>query len=437
MKKGRGRTYRKRHRKQSTAFSSSVNLSYKNEYILLKKWLKEKGYKNNNLNPALFSGRGLMTTKTLQAEELIISLPEKCLLTSNTVLNSYLGEYILKWRPPISPLIALCSFLIAEKWFHRKSVWKPYLDLLPETYTCPVYLEQVTLNLFPEPLRRKAVDQLLFIHDLFTSSKQFFSSLQPLFSEDVEIIFNFSAFQWAWCTINTRTVFMKHSQKDCFSREPDIYALAPFLDLLNHNPKAQVKASFNENTKCYEIKTHLGYQKYKEVYICYGPHDNQRLLLQYGFVASDNPHSCVHVSTDTLLKYVYSEDKQKSTKLSILREHKMLDDLTFGWDGPSWTLLTALKLLCLEADEFSLWKKVVLGDVASRKNEEKSVAFATKICTSLMEETQHVLQKVSDLKNHDEQLVNQLTLVEALHTENLRILQLSYEILQHLLSTTI
>ncbi|XP_070606497.1 SET domain-containing protein 4 [Erythrolamprus reginae] len=440
MKKSRGRTYRKRRRKQSASFSSnSVNLSCKNEYILLKKWLKEKGYKNNNLIPAVFSetGRGLMTTKTLQAEELIISLPEKCLLTSNTVLNSYLREYILKWRPLISPLIALCSFLIAEKWLHGKSVWKPYLDLLPETYTCPIYLEQETLNLFPEPLRRKALEQRSLIHELFGSSKQFFSSLQPLFPEDVEIIFNFSAFQWAWCTINTRTVFMKHTQKDCFSREPDIYALAPFLDLLNHNPKAQVKASFNENTKCYEIKTHLGYQKYKEVYISYGPHDNQRLLLEYGFVASDNPHSCVHVSTDTLLNYVYSEDKQKSVKLSILRDHKLLDDLTFGWDGPSWTLLTALKLLCLEADEFTLWKKVVLGNVASRKNEEKSVAFATKICTSLMEQTQHVLQKVSDLKNCYEHLVNQLTLVEALHTENLRILQLSYEILQHLPSTTI
>uniref|UniRef100_A0A8C5RR25 SET domain containing 4 n=1 Tax=Laticauda laticaudata TaxID=8630 RepID=A0A8C5RR25_LATLA len=185
-----------------------------------------------------------MTTKTLQAEELIISLPEKCLLTSNTVLNSYLREYILKWKPPISPVIALCSFLIAEKWFHRKSVWKPYLDLLPETYTCPVYLEQETVNLFPEPLKRKALEQRSLIQDLFASSKRFFSSLQPLFPEDVEIIFNFSAFQWAWCTINTRTVFMKHSQKDCFSREPDIYALAPFLDLAYSLSKSAFSSYF-------------------------------------------------------------------------------------------------------------------------------------------------------------------------------------------------
>lgn len=84
--------------------------------------------------------------------------------------------------------------------------------------------------------------------------------------------------------------------------------------LLNlHFSHTQVKASFNENTKCYEIKTHLGCQKYKEVYISYGPHDNQRLLLEYGFVASDNPHSCVHVSTGKAM----ASSMQNSEKLRI------------------------------------------------------------------------------------------------------------------------
>ncbi|XP_062982719.1 SET domain-containing protein 4 isoform X2 [Elgaria multicarinata webbii] len=438
MKKSRGRTCRKRRRKQVGTVSSGVNLGHRYEYILLKKWLKKRGYNDNKLRPAQFAetGRGLMTTKALQAEELIISLPEECLLTTKTVLNSYLGEYIVKWKPPISPLVALCTFLVAEKGAHKKSLWKPYLDLLPDTYTCPICLEQETVNLFPEPLRRKAHEQRELVHDLFESSQTFFASLQPLFPQNVESLFNCCAFQWAWCTINTRAVYMKHSQRDCFSREPDTYALAPYLDLLNHNPAAQVKAAFNEKTKCYEIKTLLRCEKYKEIFICYGPHDNQRLLLEYGFVAVCNPHSSVHVGTDILLKYLFPEDKQRHMKLSILQEHKLLADLTFGWDGPSWRLLTALKLLCLETDQFTSWKKVLLGEVISERNEKKSLDLATKICLSLIEETWHALQKVSLLKRDCLHLVSQLSLVEALRTEDLRILQLSSEILQCLPSST-
>ncbi|XP_064380772.1 SET domain-containing protein 4 isoform X3 [Dromaius novaehollandiae] len=370
-----------------------------------------------------------MTTKALQAGELVISLPEKCLLTTGTVLRSCLGEYITKWKPPVSPLIALCTFLIAEKHAGAKSLWKPYLDVLPKTYTCPVCLEQDVVSLLPEPLRKKAQEQRTMIHELYMSSKAFFSSLQPLFAENTETIFNYSALEWAWCTVNTRTVHMKHSQRECFSLEPDVYALAPYLDLLNHSPNVQVKAAFNEQTRSYEIRTDSQCKKYEEVFICYGPHDNQRLLLEYGFVAIDNPHSSVYVSSDTLLRYFPPLDKQRNAKLSILKNHDFLENLTFGWDGPSWRLLTALKLLNLGEDEFTCWKRTLLGDVISATNEEQTLDVTEKICLFLIEETQHVLFQISQLKRDKENLKNHLALIEALRLEDLKILQKSAEIL--------
>ncbi|KAJ7320560.1 hypothetical protein JRQ81_020071 [Phrynocephalus forsythii] len=419
MKKKNGRTFRKRRRKQSSLGFAS--LSHKDEYIFLKKWLKERGYEDSKLRPAEFSetGRGLLTTKSLQAEDLVIALPEKCLLTTDTVLNT------------------LCTFLIAEKCGQTKSPWKPYLNLLPETYTCPVCLDYKTVDLLSEPLRRQAYEQRKRVQELFVSSQPFFSSLQPLFPKNLKSVFNYHAFRWAWCTINTRTVYMKPSQRGCFSKDPDIYALAPFLDLLNHNPAVQVKAAFNEKTKCYEITTLSTCKKYEEVFICYGPHDNQRLLLEYGFVAHNNPHSTVHVTTAMLLKYTAPEDKQRPMKLSILQENKLLDDLTFSWEGPSWKLLTTLKILSLEADQFPSWRKVLLGHVISEGNEKKSLDFATEICLSLTEETQHTLQKISLLKSDCQHLVTQLSLVEALRTEELHILQKTSEILWGLRSTTV
>ncbi|KAM6439014.1 SET domain-containing protein 4 [Rhynochetos jubatus] len=438
MKKSRGRTGRKRRKKHLQSFKDGVNCSDKLEYIKLRKWLRDRGFEDSNLRPAQFwdTGRGLMTTKALQVRDLVISLPEKCLLTTGTVLSSCLGEYIMKWKPPVSPLIALCTFLIAEKHAGEKSPWKAYLDVLPKTYTCPVCLERDVICLLPEPLRKKAREQRTTVHELYMSSKAFFSSLQPLFAENTGTIFNYSALQWAWCTINTRTIYMKHSQRECFSLEPDVYALAPYLDLLNHSPNVQVKAEFKEQTRSYEIWTNSRCKKYKEVFICYGPHDNQRLLLEYGFVAPDNPHSSVYVSPDTLLRYFPPLDKQRNAKLSILKDHNFLENLTFGWEGPSWRLLTALKLLSLGADEFTCWRRTLLGDVISARNEQQTLNITAKICHFLIEETQRVLLQISQLKRSKENLKNHLALVEALRLEDLKVLQKSAEILRNLTVAT-
>ncbi|XP_061857234.1 SET domain-containing protein 4 isoform X2 [Colius striatus] len=431
MKRSRGRTGRKRRRKQLQNFMYGVNCSHKLEYVKLKKWLKDRGFQDSNLRPAEFwvTGRGLMTTKALQAGDLIISLPEKCLVTTGTVLSSCLGEYIMRWKPPVSPLVALCTFLIAERHAGENSLWKPYLDVLPKTYTCPVCFEHDVVNLLPEPLRQKSQEQRTTVHEFYVSSKAFFSSLQPLFAENTGTIFTYSALQWAWCTINTRTIYMKHSQRECFSLEPDVYALAPYLDLLNHSPNVQVKAAFNEQTRSYEIRTNSQSKKYEEVFICYGPHDNQRLLLEYGFIAMDNPHSSVYVSSDTLLKYFPPLDKQRNAKLSILKDHDLLENLTFGWDGPSWRLLTTVKLLSLGADEFTCWRRTLLGDVISARNEQQSLNITAKICHFLIEETQHVLLQISQLKRDQETLKKHLSLVEALRSEELKVLQKSAEIL--------
>ncbi|XP_030058057.1 SET domain-containing protein 4 isoform X2 [Microcaecilia unicolor] len=432
MKKQRGRTGRHRRRKLGRRSAlGAVNYSHEPEYIQIKKWLKERGFDDSNLKITHFTdtGRGLVTTKSIQAGDIIISLPEKCLLTTSTVLGSYLGKYITEWKPPVSPLLAICTFLIVEKYAGDLSIWKPYLDVLPQSYTCPVYWEPEVETLLPEPLRRKAQEQRTVAQELYQSSKLFFTSLQSLFSQSVDSVFTFEALRWAWCTVNTRTVYMKNSQSPCFSNKPDVYVLAPYLDLLNHSPVVQVKAAFNEKNRCYEIIAGSNCRKHEQVFICYGPHDNQRLLLEYGFVASRNPHSSVFVSTDVLLHHVSPTDKQIPKKLSLLKEHNFLENLTFGRDGPSWKLLTAVKLLCLGSGEFMCWKKVLLGETVSDINEQNSLALVRNLCYHLIEETHDALRKLSLLKSERMDLEQHLALVETLRREELQILQASTEII--------
>ncbi|KAK7901261.1 hypothetical protein WMY93_018030 [Mugilogobius chulae] len=174
------------------------------------KFLKQRGFTSTALQPAHFSdtGRGLQTLKTIKPGQLLISLLKACLLTTATVLDSYR---------------------------HRSSLseWFPYIDALPTTYTCPVYFTDDVAALLPKLLQRQALEQRSSLQELHSSNQHFSGRLQPLVLEPVEEVFTYEALRWAWCTVNTRSVYMTHSHSHFLSGQ-DVCSLAPFLDLLNH-----------------------------------------------------------------------------------------------------------------------------------------------------------------------------------------------------------
>ncbi|KAL4657010.1 SET domain-containing protein 4 isoform X1 [Arapaima gigas] len=401
MGTGKGRRARKKRRqrlKQSSA--GALSLCHENQFVELRKWLHERGFQCNSLIPAQFSdtGRGLMTTQFIQAGDVLIALPERCLLTTATVLKSYLGEYIRRWKPAISPLLALCVFLISERHLGRVSQWKPYIDILPRSYTCPLYFSDEVVGLLPKILRKKVLSQRNMVFELHTCSQDFFKSLQTLFSHSVEDIFTCDALRWAWCSVNSRTVYMEHQQSPDLSTDPDTYAMAPYLDLLNHSPDVQVKAGFNQVTQCYEIQSMQGCKRFQQTFICYGPHDSQRLLLEYGFVAPNNPHRVVYVDPDILQQYFSEVDKQFAQKILFLKERGFLTNLTFGPDGPSWKLMTVLRLLSLKPEQYAFWKPVLLGATVSPDTEEQSLVVAWLLCHHFKQENTEARDKLSLMK---------------------------------------
>ncbi|XP_048865267.1 SET domain-containing protein 4 [Brienomyrus brachyistius] len=430
-----GRRARRKRRRQKSGQdrSRTVSLCHKSQYVELMRWLKERGFSSRSLVPALFSdtGRGLMTMLPVQAGDVLISLPETCLLTTTTVLRSPIGEYIRRWKPPLSPLLAICVFLISERHLGSQSQWKPYIDVLPKSYTCPAYFSDSAIGLLPGVLRKKALDQRDAVLEMHCSSLGFFHTLQPHFSQPVEDIFSLDAMRWAWCTVNSRTVYVQRCQSPFLSGDPDVYAMAPYLDLLNHSPVVQVEAGFNRATSCYEIRSTLGCKRFTQAFICYGAHDSQRLLLEYGFVAPNNPHRVVYVDPDLLQKFIIGADRQFSHKLLYLKDHHFLENLTFGVEGPSWKLMTTLRLLSLGPEQYASWKTVLLGAAVSQDCEERSVHLARILCQHLMEENTDALERLSLMKlDADLSLREQLSVVESLRCEEQKILGYSFEVLQ-------
>ncbi|XP_040035328.2 SET domain-containing protein 4 [Gasterosteus aculeatus] len=425
-----GRAARKRRQKRESAVQS-VSMCHQLPYVRLMKFLHQRGFTSTPLQPALFAdtGRGLQALRGIKPGQLVLSLPESCLLTTSTVLHSYLGQYIKSWKPRLSPLVALCVFLVCERHLGEASDWFPYIDVLPAAYTCPAYFADDVVAALPSGARRRALEQREAVREIHSSHRDFFRSLQPILSRPADEVLTYEALRWAWCSVNTRSVFMSHSSNHSLCGQ-DVYALAPFLDLLNHRPDVQVEASFNDVTRCYEIRSVCGTPRYRQAFINYGSHDSQRLMLEYGFVAPCNPNSVVYVEAD-LLCDVLRGDGGLDQKIKFLQENNFLHNLTVSSDGPSWRLMTALRLLSLPQTLYNLWKAVLLGQVLCEEREAWSVRTARTLCQRLLQESRAALDKISGLLGRSDQRVReQLHVVESLRQEERCILGSCLEALE-------
>ncbi|XP_013400368.1 SET domain-containing protein 4 isoform X2 [Lingula anatina] len=339
-----GRTWRQRNmKKQRPASKHSVSLNY----VLLFKWLKSNGFRCRKLQPAEFhdTGRGLLTLNSIPSGKCIISLPGRLLITSQTVMASDLGADIQRYIPRLSPLLALCIYLINEQLKGVDSFWHPYIQVLPTDFTTPVYYSQEELQWLPTRARQAAMEQIQTVTRQYLELKEFMSNIIKSHQKLAET-FSYEHFRWAWCVVNTRSVYMLQPRCQFLSNEIDHYALAPYLDLLNHSVDAKVDAGYNYDTKRYEIITWTAYSKYQQVYINYGPHNNTRLLVEYGFVLPSNCHNAVQFDLDQIKSNpMFSSINSSDKKLDFIREHKLQSDLSCLEDGLSWNLIKTLQIL--------------------------------------------------------------------------------------------
>jgi len=124
----------------------------------------------------------------------------------------------------------------------------------------------------------------------------------------------------------------------------DNIALVPFLDLLNHSPSVQVCTEYDRVYECFVLRTLTRCPKHHQVFINYGPHDNQQLLLDYGFITEPNPHDCI---TLTLHDVCCAVDWQPlATQLKFIQEKQLTSGLVISCDGVSWNLETLLLVCC-------------------------------------------------------------------------------------------
>ncbi|KAF8566948.1 SET domain-containing protein 4 [Paragonimus westermani] len=213
-----------------------------------------------------------------------------------------------------------------------KSIWAPYLAILPTEYTDPVFVFTADFDLYEnfKPHKHSSL-QPMDVHSAITKVMHRYhfawSILFPLlskagFCDSMDSDQPPSDFAWAWSTVNSRCVHCKlppFNPEDLnnacaklfnvlpvcrnsirfkvTSQSDEHISLIPFFDLLNHDPLvSSVPLSFDPEQNSIRLTLQHTLATDQQVYINYGPHDNLSLFVDYGFCLKPgaNPHDAVY-----------------------------------------------------------------------------------------------------------------------------------------------
>ncbi|XP_054718519.1 SET domain-containing protein 4-like [Uloborus diversus] len=316
--------------------------------------MAEKGFKSTKkLRPKYFFGfgRGLMTEEPIQSGDVILSIPENLLISPHLVLKSYLGTFFERHCPNASGQEILSTFLMCEKIKAETSEWYPYIKSLPKSYSLPSYFCDHAWSLLPESIFVEAQKHSETLKRSFETLTDLFRHLEiahPIFRSGLD----FELYKWAYCSVNTRCVYLKCAGKSCLGESCTYHlSLAPFLDLLNHHVEAQIIAGFNEEKKKFEITCFRDIKKYSQVFINYGCHSNRKLFLEYGFVIPRNSNDCIPFTIDEVILSIHScKISHLARKLSFIQKKHLTRALSCSCDGISWNLAIVLQILCSDHD---------------------------------------------------------------------------------------
>lgn len=225
-------------------------------------------------------------------------------------------------------------------------------------------------------------------------------------------IITFNKYRWAYYVVNTRSVYIneREVQEGMIKIEsPNNLALAPFLDLFNHDINASVSVSLiidEHKNKFYQIITHKPFEKNSQVFINYGPHNSLKLYIDYGFFIPNNPldeivfnildiQSCVTIS-EYALKFIVS--------------NKFNKNMTFTRDGLNYNAIIALFIASTTLEK-DLWNIRIYGASFSSEDHIKINNLGVQILHLKKKEYLSYLNDMNNVKKCSQSFLNALNLI--------------------------
>lgn len=298
-------------------------------------------------------GRGIYANQRINAKQLLIKIPPSYLLNFTTIIPHITAYSSTKLADPIyaniyvpplnedrfssiyakltvSELLNLSSFQIVSLYLtfecqRKNSFWKPFIDTLPD-------ISDFTLNpLIWKVLQVSNYDQLY--KALPKSTKDHADKVHHRFITDYDVIFQLISqkipnpqeylskqrFLWAWMCINSRCLYMNMPQA---KNNTDNFTMAPYVDFLNHSTNDQCELKIDRTG--FHVYTTTSYDTNEQIFLSYGPHSNEFLLCEYGFmIPSGNNWNDLDLS-DIIIKLLNQD------QVEFLKEYEYFGEYTIN-----------------------------------------------------------------------------------------------------------
>ncbi|KAI0879532.1 hypothetical protein GGS24DRAFT_486418 [Hypoxylon argillaceum] len=274
-------------------------------------WAERKGVQIHGIKPARIPARGvgIIATRELEIDQEIMQIPATAIYSFQSIPTDISARL-----PSDMPLHGLLAADLALKNSRTDAPWTKVLPTHADFAASVPFMWPKELHEYlPIVAYRILEKQQNKFQGEWDSVTKAFPKLER------------SEYLYYWFIINTRTFFYENDEMAQYNWE-DKLCLLPAADSFNHaTDGCTVTWSDDEG---YTIATNRSYHVGEELFISYGEHSNDFLLVEYGFTASENPYD--EVGLDEVIMPKLGRAQQDA-----LAQQGLLGDFTFhAYTGP-------------------------------------------------------------------------------------------------------
>ncbi|KAJ2857564.1 hypothetical protein J3B02_000905 [Coemansia erecta] len=245
----------------------------------------------------------------LSDKQIVLNIPKSQMITVKVALESEIVRNcaleLERCKVSVSESTLMAFFIFTESALGSRSLWKTYLDSLPQLGSGALFFGAKELDLLKATPLAKASEakqrQLSKQYDCFANALHAWHSKQI-----TDSMLSFERYKWAHFIVLSRAISLASFAATAYSESCAVHegcdrVLLPVLDMFNHsssNPSARwlvehdgsVSVQICSRQAKRAPKINIDGVNYIELCFSYGEKPNTEWLYEYGFVPMDNAH---------------------------------------------------------------------------------------------------------------------------------------------------